>query len=118
MPTSEGEPVRAYDKLLNEDSLSNTSTTKETNLPSTSIWRQEIDNLDTSDKYLGTGGLFNELGSIGVNRVSLAGFDGSSFINRVTSHVHNATKGAGSDWNRDGGASVGYQVATYKTFGT
>ena len=35
------------DELLNQDSLSDTSTTEETNLSTTSVGSKEIDNLDT-----------------------------------------------------------------------
>ena len=35
-------------KFLNQDRLSNSSTTEETNLASTSVGRQKVDNFDTS----------------------------------------------------------------------
>lgn len=39
-----------YNEFLNEDSLADTSTTEQTNLSTTSVWGEEIDDLDTGDQ--------------------------------------------------------------------
>ena len=41
------------DELLNEDSLADTGTAEETNLASTGVRGEQVDDLDTSDEYLG-----------------------------------------------------------------
>jgi hypothetical protein len=43
------------DQFLNEHGLSDTSSSEETNLSTTSVWGEEIDDLDTGDQYLGRG---------------------------------------------------------------
>ena len=43
-----------YDKLLNEHSLSDTSTTEEANLAATSVRSEEIDDLDARDQDFGS----------------------------------------------------------------
>lgn len=52
-----------------------------------------------------------------MNWIHFGRFDWSSLVNGVTSHVHDTTKGAGSDRNLDRSASIGYSVATDETFG-
>jgi len=85
------------DELLDEDSLANTSTTEETNLSTTSVGSEEIDDLDTSDQNLSGCRLLDELGRFGVNRESLVRLDGTTLIDRVTSDVHDTAKGGIAD---------------------
>jgi peptide chain release factor 1 len=85
------------DELLNEDSLADTGTTEETNLSTTSVGGEEIDDLDTSDENLGSGGLLNELGSLGVDRAELVGLDGTALVDGVTSDVDDTAKGGRAD---------------------
>jgi hypothetical protein len=107
-----------YNQLLDEHSLSNTSTSKETNLSTTSVGSEEIDNLDTSDEHLGGGGLFGERWGVGVNGRVLGGLDGTTLVNGVTSNVHDATKGSIADGNHDGVAGVGGLSTADETLGT
>lgn len=44
--------------------------------------------------------------------------DGSTLVNGLTSDVHDATEGTGTDGNHDGVASVGSLAATDETLGT
>ena len=85
------------DELLDEDGLADTGTAEETNLSTTGVGGKEIDDLDTGDENLGSGGLLNELGGIGVDGKSLVGLDGSSLVNRVTGDVDDATKSGRAD---------------------
>ena len=85
------------DKLLNEDGLADTGTTEETNLSTTSVGGEEIDDLDTSDENLGGGRLLNELGGIGVDRAELVGLDGTALVDGVTSDVDDTAKGGRAD---------------------
>jgi hypothetical protein len=107
-----------HDQLLNEHSLSDTSTSEEPNLSATSIRCQQVDDLDTSNEHFSGCRLLNELWCISVNRKPLAGLDGSSFVNGITSDVHDTTECAWSDGNHDGRAGVGCDVATSEALGT
>ena len=106
------------DKLLNEHSLADTGTTEETNLSTTSVGSDKIDNLDTGDEDLSRGGLVNELGSLGVNRAVVLRLDGTTLVNGVTSDVHDTAQSGSTDGNGDGSTSVGGLGATGKTLGT
>ena len=121
LPLANAQPVdnvSPYNQLLNEDSLSDTSTSEETNLSTTSVRSQQVDNLDTSDEDLSGGGLLGELRGVGVDGVELGSLDGTTLVNGVTSDVHDATKSAVTNGNLDGGASVGGLGATNETLGT
>lgn len=107
-----------YDQFLNKHSLSDTCTAKETNLTTTSVRGQKIDDLNAGDQDFCRGGLLNEFGGFGVDRLVLGGFDGTSLIDGITSHVHDTTKNARAYRNLDGGSSVHCCVTTNKTFGT
>lgn len=119
---SQSGPVKSiegtYDQLLNEDSLADTGTTEETNLTTTGVRGEKVDDLDTSDENLGRGGLVDELGGFGVNRGELGGLDGTTLVNGVTSDVHDTTETAGADGDLDGGTGVGSLAATDETLGT
>lgn len=121
LPLANAQPVdnvSPYNQLLNEDSLSDTSTSEETNLSTTSVRSQQVDNLDTGDEDLSGGGLLGELRGVGVDGGVLGGLDGTTLVNGVTSDVHDATKSAVTNGNLDGGASVGGLGATNETLGT
>ena len=129
------------DQLLNKHSLSDTSASKETNLSSTSVRGQQIDDyvqvskkkrkkptfgepsmviftLDTSDQNLSGGGLINKLGSVGVDGCHLSTLDGTALIDGVTGNVHDSTEGARADGNHDGVAGIEALDSTRKTLGT
>jgi hypothetical protein len=112
------ESEKAYNELLNEDSLADTGTAEKTNLTTTGVRGEKVDDLDTSDKNLGRGGLVNELGGFGVNGGELGALDGTTLVNGVTSDVHDATESTGTDGNHDGGTSVDDLAATDETLGT
>lgn len=107
-----------YNQLLDEHSLANTSTSEETNLSTTSVGGEEVDNLDTSNKDLGGSGLLDELRGIGVNGKELVGLDGTTLINGVTSDVHDTAKSSRTDGDGDGSTSVGGLGTTDETLGT
>lgn len=105
-------------QLLNEHSLADTSTSEKTNLSSTSVGGEKVDNLDTSDEHLSRGGLLDELRRVGVDRSHLGGLDGTTLIDGVTSDVHDATKSTAAYGNHDGSTSVRGLGASDKTLGT
>ena len=106
------------DQLLNEHSLSDTGTSEETNLSTTGVGSQQVDDLDTSNEDFGGGGLLSELRGIGVDGCVLGSLDGTTLVNGVSSDVHDATKGAVANGNLDGGTSVGGLGTSNETLGT
>ena len=106
------------DQLLNEDSLSDTGTTEETDLSTTSVGGKEIDDLDTSDENLGSGGLVDELWGVGVDGQELVRLDGTTLIDRVTSDVDDTTESRRTDGNGDRRTGVGSLATTDETLGT
>jgi hypothetical protein len=113
-----GHAMRPYNQLLNEHSLSDTGTSEETDLSTTSVGGQQVDNLDTSDEHLSGGGLLDELRGVGVDGGALVGLDGTTLVDGVTGDVHDATEGGRAHGNHDGCASVGGLVASDETLGT
>merc|ERR1712137_12305 len=105
-------------QLLNEDSLSDTSTSEETNLSTTSVRSQQVDNLDTGDEDLGGGGLLGELRGVGVDGGVLGSLDGTTLVNGVTSDVHDTTKGTVTNGDLDGSTGVGGLGTSDETLGT
>jgi hypothetical protein len=105
-------------QLLNEHGLTDTGTTEETNLTTTSVGGKKVNNLDTSDENLSSGGLLSELGSLSVDGGILGGLDGATLVNGVTSDVNDTTKGARADRDGDGSASVTGGSTTSETLGT
>lgn len=94
------------DELLNEHGLTDTGTTEETNLSTTGVRGEEIDDLDTGGQNLGRGRLLDERGSLGVDRQVLGGLDGATLVNGVTSDVHDAAQSRRTDGDGDGSTSV------------
>ena len=107
-----------HDQLLNEDSLADTGTAEKTNLTTTGVGGEEVDDLDTGDEDLSGGGLLSESGSIGVDGHLLLVLDGAALVNGLASDVDNATKSAGTDGNHDGVAGVSGLAATDETLST
>ena len=107
-----------YNELLDEDGLADTGTSEKTNLTTTGVRGEKIDDLDTGDENLGGGRLLSEAGGFGVNGGKLGALDGTTLVNGVTSDVHDTTESAGADGNENGGASVSSPGATDETLGT
>ncbi len=106
------------DKLLDENGLSDTGTSEKSNLTTTGVWGEKIDNLDTGDENLGGGRLLNERWGVGVNWGTQLGVDWATLINWVTGNVHDATKGLWADWNHDWVSGISGAVATDKSLST
>jgi hypothetical protein len=105
-------------ELLNQHSLSDTSTSEETNLSTTSIGGEEVDNLDTGFKDLSSGRLLDECGRLGVNGGQLDTLDGSTLVNGLTNDVHDTAEGSSTDGDHDGSTSVNDLGTTNETLGT
>lgn len=106
------------DEFLNQHGLSDTGTAEETNLATTSVGGEEIDDLDTGLEHLSGGGLVDEWRGVGVDGAELDTLNGATFVNGLTNDVHDTTEGGRTDGDEDGGAGVDYLLTTYKTFRT
>ena len=76
------------DELLDQHSLADTGTTEKTNLSTTGIGSQEVDDLDTSLENLCGGGLLDKGGRVSVDGAELATLDGTTFVDGFTNNVH------------------------------
>lgn len=105
-------------KFLNEHSLSDTGTSEETNLTTSSIGSEEIDDLNTSDENFCSSSLISERRGISVDRVVFSSLDGSSLINGFTNNVHDTSESTRSDWNGDRTSGVNNTLSSDETFST
>jgi hypothetical protein len=103
------------DQLLNEDSLSDTGTSEETNLTTTSVGGEQIDDLNTGNKNLRDDRLVNELRSLAMDGGRLLGVDGTALVDGLTDNVDDTAQALGTDGNSDGGTSVLDGLATDQT---
>ena len=107
-----------YNQLLNEHSLADTGTSEETNLSTTSIRGEQVDDLDTSHQHLGSCALLHELGCLSVDRPPLVRLDRAALVDGVASDVHDTAERGVTDRNHDGGAGVPGLGTTGQTLGT
>mmetsp|Transcript_20622 Transcript_20622/g.35423 ORF Transcript_20622/g.35423 Transcript_20622/m.35423 type:complete len:548 (+) Transcript_20622:132-1775(+) len=109
------------DKLHDNDSLSDTGSTEETNLTSLGVGSQKVNNLDTRDQNLLTLTLLSEGGCAAVEGSELGGFlvgkDGSLLIDGLTNDVDDTSQGLGADRHLDGLTGVSALLATDKSVG-
>lgn len=122
-------------ELLNKHGLADTGTTEKTNLSTSSVGGEEVDDLDTSLENLSLGRLVDELGSVGVDRGLPYTLDGATLVNGLTNNVHDTTakpsvwspsvckafylpEGRRTDGDLDGSTSVKNLLASDKTIGT
>lgn len=103
------------DELLNEHSLADTSSSEETNLSSTGIRGEQVDDLDSSLENLGSGRLVDECGRVGVNGTGGDGVDRTTLVNGLSNDVDDTAKAAGSDGDLDGRSGVDDLLSTDET---
>jgi hypothetical protein len=106
------------DQLLNQDGLSDSGTTEQSNLTTSSVRGEQVDDLDTGLQDLGLGRLVDELRRVGVDRRLLDTLDGSSLVDGLTNDVHDSTQGGGTDGDLDRRTSVNDFLSSDKTIGT
>jgi len=100
------------DEFLNEDSLSDSGSSEKSDLTTSGIGSEEIDDLDTGDQKFSSGSLFLKAGGFSMNRVIFFGLDGSSLVNRFSDDVHDTAEGLGSDGDFNGGAQILHTLAS------
>jgi peptide chain release factor 1 len=80
------------DKLLDQHGLSDTGTTEKSDLTTSGVRGEEVDDLDTGLEDFSLGGLLNELWGIGVDRGLLHTLDWASLVDGLTNDVHDSTE--------------------------
>jgi hypothetical protein len=106
------------DQFLNQDGLADTGTTEQSNLTTSGVRGQQVDDLDTGLQDFGGGGLVNEGRRIGVDGRHLDTFDRASLVDGLTDDVHDSTEGLGTDGDGDGRTGVDDLLASDETIGT
>ena len=106
------------DEFLDEHSLSDTSTTKKTNLSTTSVRSEEVNDLDTGFKDLSGCGLVDEWRGVCVNGGHLDTLDRTTLVNGLANNVHDTAECRAADGNLDGGTGVDDLLSTDETLGT
>ena len=105
-------------ELLNEHSLADTSTTEETNLSTTGIGSEEVNDLNTGLEHLSSHGLIYEGWGLSVDGRELDTLDGTTLVNGLANDVHDTAEGGSTDGDTDGGTGVNDLLATDETLGT
>lgn len=106
------------DKFLDEHGLADTCTTEETNLATTSVGGEEVDDLDAGLEHLSGGGLVDECRRVGVDGRKLGALDRTTLVDGLANDVHDATEGGMADGNLDGRAGVHDFLPTDETLGS
>lgn len=105
-------------QLLDEHGLTDTGTTEQTNLTTSGVRGQQVDNLDTSLQNLSRSRLLNEGWWVSVDRVSLLRLDWSSLVNWLTNNVDDTAQGLTANRHGDRSTSVGDRLASDQTVST
>lgn len=105
------------DQFLNQDSFSNSGPSEKSDLTTSSIRGEQVDDFNTSNKQFGSRTLFLKAGGISMNRIIFFSFDRSSFINGFSDDVHDTAQGFRSygDFNR--GSKIIHGLASYESVG-
>ena len=111
-------PWTVVDEFLNQHGFPNACTTERTNLSTTGVGSEQVNNLYTSLQDSGGGGLLNERGSVSMGRRKFDTLDLAPFIGWFTDDVHNTTQGTFSYWNPAGSTAVYGILPANETLGT
>jgi hypothetical protein len=106
------------DELLNEHSLADTGTSEETNLSTTSVGSEEVDNLDTGLENLSSGRLVDEWWRVSVDGETLDADNGTTLVNGLANDVHDTAESGLADGDEDGRTSIDDLLATNETLST
>jgi peptide chain release factor 1 len=76
------------DQLLDQDGLADTGTAEQTNLTTTGVRGEEVDDLDTGLEDLGLGRLLDELWGVGVDGGELDTLDLTALVDGLANDIH------------------------------
>jgi hypothetical protein len=103
------------DELLDEHRLADTGTSKETDLATTGVRSEKVDDLDAG---LSGGRLVDEWRRVRVDGKALDTVDGPTLVNGLANDVHDAAEGSLADGDEDGRARVDDLLAPDETLRT
>ena len=103
------------DQLLDEHGFSDAGTSKETNLSTSGVGGEKVDDLDAGLEDLSGGGLVDERRRVGMDGRELHALDGTAFVDGLANDVHDSAEGGCSDGDHDGCAGVDDLLATNET---
>ena len=108
------------DELHDNDGLTDTGTTEQTDLTTLSVGGEQVNNLDTRDEHLSGVTLVREQRSGSVDGEGLLLsllVDGTALVDGVANDVHDAAQSLAADGHTDGVAGVSDLLATDETLG-
>ena len=76
------------DQFLNQHSLADTGTAEKTNLATTSVRGEEVDDLDAGFEHFGLGRLLDKLWGVGVDGRELDTLDLTALVDGLANDVH------------------------------
>ncbi len=103
------------DKLLHENRLTNSRTTKETYLSTLNVWLKQVHHLNTCFKYLHLCGLLFKGWWFSKHRPVFFCVYGSRFIYRLTHHVEYPTKSWPTYWHFYGSTKIFYFLTSHES---
>ena len=106
------------DELLDKHGLTDTGTTEQTNLTTTSVRGKQVDDLNTGLENLGSSRLLNKGRRVAVDWHARNSVNRSTLVNGVTSDIDDTAERTVTDRNRDRSTSVTDLLATDKTIST
>jgi len=106
------------DKFLNQHGLTDTGTTEKTNLTTTGVWSNQVNNFDTRLENFSICRLLNEGRGVTVNRAVRVRLNGTTLVNGLTNDVQDTAQRTITDRDSDGGTSVQDLLATHQTLST
>mmetsp|Transcript_14070 Transcript_14070/g.56614 ORF Transcript_14070/g.56614 Transcript_14070/m.56614 type:complete len:332 (+) Transcript_14070:2420-3415(+) len=105
------------DQFHNKHRLSDTGSSKKSDLSSPSVRGQQIDDFDSGDKDTGRSVLIGEGRRFPMDRVELLGIDRAALIDRFTNNVDNSPQGLAAYGNHDRVPGILDLLAPHQTLG-
>src|SRR5690606_18549783 len=105
------------DQFLDQNGLAHAGAAEQADLTATSVWSDQVNDLDAGDENFAFRVLLDESRRILVDFATTFSSDRTSFVDRLADDVHDAAERRFTDGNRDCGTGVGHFGATDETFG-
>mmetsp|Transcript_2155 Transcript_2155/g.4907 ORF Transcript_2155/g.4907 Transcript_2155/m.4907 type:complete len:511 (-) Transcript_2155:15-1547(-) len=105
------------DELHNQDSLSDSGSSEESDLSSSLVRGQKIDDLDTGDKHLLGGSLLDEGWGLTMDGQDVLGVDRSALVDGLSDDVHDTSQGLATDRDLDRLSRVPHLLASHESLG-
>jgi hypothetical protein len=106
------------DKFLNQHCLADTGTPEKANLAPTSVGSEEVYDLNTGLKNLGSCRLVDKRRGVSMDRLASNALDGPTLVNRFANDVHDTAQCVTTHGDLDGRPSINDLLTPNKTLGT